>query len=35
MAWRRAIIKEQIMQHIIELQVKFRLLEEREKIRAK
>jgi hypothetical protein len=35
MAWRRVIIKEQIMQHITELQVKVRLLEEREKIRAK
>ena len=33
-AERRAIIKEQIMQHINELQVKVRLLEERERIKG-
>ena len=31
-AERRAILKEQLMQHINELQVKVRLLEEREKL---
>jgi hypothetical protein len=34
-AERRAIIKEQMMQHINELQVKVRLLEEREKLGKK
>lgn len=34
-AERRAILKEQMMQHINELQVKVRLLEEREKIGKK
>jgi len=34
-AERRAILKEQMMQHINELQVKVRLLEEREKLGKK
>ena len=34
-AERRAILKEQLMQHINELQVKVRLLEEREKMGKK
>lgn len=34
-AERRALIKEQMMQHINELQVKVRLLEEREKLGKK
>ena len=34
-AERRAVLKEQLMQHINELQVKVRLLEEREKMNKK